>query len=905
MTTAIEQGHGAAHVPRRFPGHEAQKGDILGYRDNWFKRQTYYRARHMQRMSIDLWFWLGKQWIESDLVLVPTGSSSFRIKEQGAMTDAYGIELPKPVTNYVAPAVEVETAALGKRQWVPTVTPTDADPRVQEAARKAKEILESRLGATDWATMRDEHIFYMVACGTAIMKSWFDESYLDIIKLASPEAVSCSNPSCGLVLSSPVIPTDVFQAFGGNKTGATEASDVEKPMEGLKTRLENCPRCAEPTPLLRYDVSEEEAEGGSDVIGRALGYDQPRGETSLETVMFSDFYPENDGLGVTPLSLKRVGQRSVRSLDWIEEHYPTAKGVAPVQAGELLEGHPLFGAFGRLSPLSAAFTPDVNVYPNHAFVEEMVSKPTMNDPKGSYIVTCGDVILEQSPLLREREIGGKKACVPRVYYGVSTWKSRPGELWGQSLIDDVRPIQTRINGMDAQIIETRARMGQPQLAVPADIQLDEPEWTAAIGQKIMRYTRSYVSPEDKPFLLGGAEMASGTWQERDRALQDLQKVAGPQEVELGEAPRNITTTTGLQLLGENAERRRAQRERSLVTTCEKIWNHVLNLEWVLRVEPGYYELTHDDGTVKQEPYVGEDIAGQLRVKVEKQAYIDKSIFQREAVREAQSDGLIVIDTPLARRRALELRGLPTNVNDDTNKQIDAANEQWIAFLDTNKVPTIDTTLDDPYVHYMTLGSLMLTPEGKERAKTAGWEQVVGPISGWEQDLQSAMQAEAAVIQVYGARLPKQQAQEAYARLTLAYQAQEDAQQQEMAAAQQAIAAGQQAPPPQPLGPPPPEPNFLPPSMPEKVEMVWRQRLTEVGLQPESFPDGGAYFRFRAVYDAYKLLASGGGAAPSPGSGSTSAPGDQGTPLGGVPPAGSGNPPGAAAQQAAGGMPVMG
>lgn len=832
---------------RRFPSEDAPNEDILEYRRRHFNTRSVYRNRHMERMARNIYFWLGRQWIESVGGLIQT-DRGFAFRDRAPEFDTYGMQLPRPVTNICAPAVEVEMAALGKRQWTPNIPATSKDPRVQAAARYAKELLLDRNRRMDWPTHREQHIFYMVVCGTGIIRSKFDESYFNLIPIGSPHAVRCT--ACETKLFSPEIGASEVERISGSREGIIQlgGDDID---EGLQVKLQNCPTCESPTPLQPHEVTEADINS-IDPFGRSLGLNIPKGMPSLETVTPFDFYPENAGCSVDPLTMRVFGQRTLRSMDWVEEHYPDhVENIQPPSMSELLENHPVLGEWDIAGHYNAIM--DSGILENHVLVDELYCKPTLTMPHGRSIVCIGEEICENTELMKVQKVGGQEVSVPKVFYGITRWKLRPGELWGHALLDDLVPINNRLNGLDAQVIEARARMGSPNLLVREDVSIGYPEFHNEYGSgKIMRYSLPPIYPDSaKPEVFGAIVMPAGTWQERDRILQDAPRVAGPAEVELGEAPRNITTTTGLQILGENAERRRAQREMALIATIEKVWSHTLDLEWCLRVEDDEYEVETEEGTWDRVQYNRLKLQGQTKVKIEKQAYVDKSIYQREATREAQADGLIIIDSPLARKRALELRGLPTDVNDDTNKQISSAERKWVEYMDDEIVPEIDETLDDPNIHFKVIGTRYLSDEGRKIETAAQWHSVLKHLHDWETDFEQAEMVDAQVTAFYGGRLDQQAGAEAFAQATITFQQQEAAQKEIEAAASQATtqgAGGVQVPPPPT---PPPPPVFLPPSITERVLLIWAKRLQPQGMDHLV---QSPFMRFRAVYEGYRLLA---------------------------------------------------
>lgn len=861
MATPISAGRqSAGSQARRLPPQGAPGTEIRDYRDRIFNRYAAYRNQHMERMALALLYQLSRQWVEPDYEVLIDSVRGFVFRDTRQTSQ---IQMPRPVTNYIAPAVEVELASLGKRELTPKVLTTSNDPRLEAAAKVAQDVLDYRLKTLGWPAIRELATFLTVVTGTSCIKSYWDETYSDLTMIGAPGAVSCQQ--CGGTLASRNIPTGLVDQVPMHRE-MLKPGDSEQNPQDPGVDLAYCPTCQVPSSLSPIDLGPEEA-AGTDMFGRSLGMLVPKGNTALEVVSPFDLYPENSGVGVTPDTCKIWGQATVRSLDYFEERYPERfEEIEPEDPQELMRTHPILGEWSLIGRYD--YSLDSGIYDCHQMEYSIHALPSYRFPDGRSIVMAGDVLLEDGPLLRKLTIPAepnkpgppKTISVPRVLYGAARFKVRHGEFWGHGLTDDLISIQNRLNGLDAQVIEARERMGSPNLIVGDDMDLTGPEWNEEYGcGKIFRYQISPLNPNARPETFGSILMPEGVYEERDRAIQDMKQVAGPQDVEIGEAPRNISTTSGLQLLGEAAERRRAPRERALVNMFEKVWSHQLQMLWVLRTEEDDYEAQNDEGSWDRKQFKGQTICGQYKVEVEKQAYIDKSLYQREGVREAQADQLYRLDSQLAIKKILEYRGLPTDVNEDLNRQVDIGKRQYIDFVDMGVMPTIDTDIDDFWIRFQVLGTMLLTDEGQRIEREAMWPLVTKLIAGWEDELNHMQMMDAQAVAFYGGRPDPAQAQQMYQQAQANFKVQEAQVGQQMQAAE---AAGQPAMAPPPLTPPPP-PVFLPPAFEDQIFMLWTnmimrnaqapeaQQLQMAATDPAISQKVQSFMKFKSVVSAYK------------------------------------------------------
>lgn len=860
----------------RFPSKDASPEDIRAYRRRHFAFLATYRSRHMQRFSRNLLYDLGKQWIELDVENpgMVEGARGYAWREM-QQTDL-DVEPIRPVDNRVATSIDAEFATLSKRQWQPKVVTFSRDPRAEAQAKVKDDILKDRMRKLEWDDLRDEWLRGVITMGTNSLHSFWDSSYRELTWIVSPEACCCNQ--CGAVLSSPVIPQTVTPMVAAGVPMNQEGEDE------TSIRLGGCPVCG--GPLQPKELEEEEAQG-KDVLGRSLGQQVPKGNTNLEIITPFEYYPENGGVGVTARSVRTHGICKVRTLDWIEEHWPITIGKVDRESQEeLFHQHPILGDWdivGRVNSVQ-----DSGIYDHHCRVYTLYAEPNYRFPDGRHIVVIGDkqeLIVEDDDLIREvSDQKGNTLKAPKAVVVSANWKSRPGEFWGKGLPDDIVSPQNVVNGIDAQTIEARERMGSPNLLVPEGAELTGPAFRAGYGGgKFIGYTPSALHPNLKPEVFGSVLMPDGVNQERQAKLESITAIVGPTDIEIGDAPRNITTTSGLQILGEQAERRRSTRERGIISGIQKVWKHQLDTLAIYRVEPDTYDMESPDGAWEAKQYNRDLLAGETKLHIEKQAYIDKSILVRESTREALLDQLYVVDGPLARKKLLERMGLPDDVNEDSNLQIDHTKRDWVDFVDKQVIPVIDPSLDDPTIRFQVFGVMLKQDEGRNLAEESGWQLVLPAITGWEEEFQQMILMEAQSKAVYGPGADPQQAAAQFAQLTMVYQQQERSRQ---AAAQTPGVDPTMLP--QPAQPPMP-PVFLPRTMPEKILMVWAkllepvlQKVTAELMQRSPAKDPQQiqlqmqkFLQFRAVVEAYRLMQP--VPTPAPGGGATMIPGDKGSP----------------------------
>lgn len=936
---------GARSRGRCFPDIGASEYDLLEFRDRVINRYSVLRNMHMARAALDIWYYLGKQWATIDYAASFDGVRGALIQDLSE-SDFY----PRPVTNEVDPAVEQTVISIVKRQWTARAVPTSKDPAIKAAAQVQTDLLQYRLEALCWPEKRHQYGLHYATVGTGLLYTAWDRSYADLKPIGAPSAVWCA--TCGTKLFSPELPVETFQAGINGKpvANAHTAQPVEPRDEmmyadgsGFEERMQltHCPTCDQPTPLSPYtpnedDIYGEDGDGAYDPFGRPLSVLDPRGCGVIETDLCFEIYPESGGARVTPDTLRRWGRRKIRSMEWFEERYPhLIDKIEPDDPQELLYDDPLLGSWDVLGHWSSAY--DAGILDYHLNVDEVVELPSFRQPLGRYLVCTRDVVAEDGPLLEKADIDGEDYYVPRAQLSAARFKIRPTEFWGTGLVDHIISPQNRLNGLDSQVIETRLRQGSPNIQMPADMWPQEGiRQDPGYGLGWILLTQpSIENPNAKAEVIGGELFNDSVWMERDRIQADIQKNNGPQDPTRGVAPKNVGTTSGLQLLVEQDERTQSLREDEAVRAAEKSFSHLARMEWLLRTDQDEYHVLGPDKTLSYNQYTGQKLRGQCEIKIERAAFVTKSVVQREAAREAIADMLVNINSPIVKRRMLELYGLDTDLNPDTTNQIDHADRLWVDFADKSVVHVVDP-LDDPALHFLVLASWLKD----ERGEVLGAENQIDAFhrrtAGWDLELSILNKLEADSIAFYGGRVTGPDAEAAYKDAQAKYAQDEALYQKQQAGAAElasnpaAAAAGVKPPP---MDPPiePPKPVEAPPLMQDRIYAIWMGMLEKTSPGPDDpflpllagglaqrgvvlppdmqmRPDFTPFYQFLAVVFSYregmKMAVPGMGPMPGAGMAMAGAPGavpgaTAGLPMGGsqapAPPASTAPMPGGGAQ----------
>lgn len=834
------------------------------------------RRWNTQRAALNTWMYLGRQWIEPVGELVP-GAGTFHFRE--VVRNGLGA-FKRPVTNIIGSAVDNEVARLTRKELIPDTRVGKSEPDWIEAAKLAREILKWEMGKALWGDKREQIVMNLTLEGMAYARSILVENQFDIVFNAALDAMRC--PSCDAIFSSPVVPRS-FATLAmpvNNEPHEMLHKDSLAPFDeegeasamypkGIpRVRMQHCPMCTDPQRLEPYMVSEEEAAGEHDVFGRPLGVATHKTNPDIQVLQTHEYYPQNTGIGIEPYACKIHHQMTVESMEDIASRFPDlAEKIFPEEPSTLLRLNPLFSEpyFAGLAGLGQSddYSSSIETYDRHARVREVVVDPMPGIPgleDGGWIVQVNDQVLAQ-PLLAKVDTPDGPKKVAKVKYAFARFKRVPGYFYGRTFVDDLVPINRRLNEIDAQWVDLRER-GKPTLFVPPNtefrtkdesqgnmvvvvVESDDPTWTPA----------SALAPG---IPLSGAEYS----QERANCFTDAQMVGSAQDIEMGKASGGVKTTSGLMLISDEAAQKRGPRERSLATMFETLWQHHLDLTWAFKRDRGEIEVLAAESVYQLKSYRGEDLLGGIRVKIDARAGYDNTLYNKEAAGEAMQLGLVNVGDPVVKEKVMELMRLPSDLNEDQNIQVKRAESAWSEFRKDQKIVVYDESLFDPGIWFGVLAKRWMQDETAMLTESVGFPQIMERLVGWQQVLEQMGfedEQQRAIYQPF----PPEQWPAIYERTANVDRA-------AWTATAEAAGSVGMAAPPEPKTVAPPVDGFLPKSLPRRIYTVWKRMLpalqavealtkaaAEVDIETPGLEDAKTVdllLQMRAVIETAKMLA---------------------------------------------------
>lgn len=236
-------------------------------------------------------------------------------------------------------------------------------------------------------------------------------------------------------------------------------------------------------------------------------------------------------------------------------------------------------------------------------------------PKGGLVTLLGDEIvqvIDEFPYEHGEYPFAKTDHIPS------------GKFYGSSIVEDLIPLQREYNRTRSQIIEAKNRMAKPQLIAPKG-SVDPNKITTEPGQVIL-YTPGFNPPQPLQMQALPAYVS----EELARAQQDMDDIAGQHEISRGKNPSQVTAATALSFLQEQDDTKLSSTIESIEQAVEKVGRLVLGYVKQFWDTPRLVKVVGSDSQFEAKKYKGEDLGGNLDVRVEAGSALPQSKAAKQA-----------------------------------------------------------------------------------------------------------------------------------------------------------------------------------------------------------------------------------------------------------------------------------
>lgn len=752
--------------------------NLRHFLDRVLQRDTSYRIERFRTWEQARHYKLNDQWIEADYTDDPTRTPFWKPIEVDQSN-----WMPMPVRNHMVAPLQNEKSRLVGSGSRPYVRVEDDNPKSEKAAKIGRDVLMDRLEKHHWIEMEDEGCDGLVSYGTWVMKAYWDIDFTKTVKIPITSGVKC--PSCDFRLADPSIPEkDVrgklldpdFQSRVEIRTTADPNNNLVPPK--FKVKATHCLTCqpVAPAPMMDGETGEpmldelmqpvmsegqpvpelqpfvptdEEAKREFDAYKRPLGEDVSIGDTGLRNVPVFDYFPQNGGLQVSARTCEEHGEEHIESLEWIRAHYKNGDKVTAEDAEELMRWHPIVGGSAHFFA-GVGGEPDPSLLANHARVREFHKEPylELTDGKvkknlGRSIIMAGNVVLLDADYLIPSETSPGE-YIPRVVYDSVPWELRDGELWGVGAAEFLFSIQDSINTRRSQVEDARHRFGSPKLLAVDGMDLMYAGFTdTGYNSDIWYYRPVEGAAQQKPEPFGNEQMSQEWVREEEMDVEAAAQIVGTMDVEIGNVPAGVTAASAMMFMGEKASERRKTRIARILSMKRRIFSALLVYIHEFYREKRYYHVRGKNDRWGVKSFMGTDLLGQTNVIVEEEPAYNLKQFQREAIKDGMAavPPTITADTAGAKRKINKAWGIPTEINEDQNRQVELAEEEWMRYYEEGTVPVVKMREDVHQIHYETHVLDWLGEDAGRLRDDVDWNQIELALWGWDEDYDALVATE--------------------------------------------------------------------------------------------------------------------------------------------------------------------
>lgn len=322
----------------------------------------------------------------------------------------------------------------------------------------------------------------------------------------------------------------------------------------------------------------------------------------------------------SPDDISWIVEGYMAPIDWVRSSFDQdLPGYYPDNAKSVKESSSGSDTVNRVEDLktsvSMSQSPYLSRLPSRGktLVLEAYMEPSKTYPRGRMIVVAGGkVVYSSTP-----EDGSPyyMPVEPLMWHPYSFFIYEPyvGRLWGKSAVEQVLPLQMRINEINGAILRNANTMAQPYI-LAAENQLSRGTVRGG-GARIVTFKPRPDSPP--PMIVNGAPLPAQFFQEGKDLVDRIVRILGTNFVMQGQAPSGVSAAAAISQLLENAN----TQQSPIIQNFESF--HTDGFTKKLRLIRKYNYIPMKD----LNDYLRNLVQGSLRV--------DREVFSREDL----SDGI--------------------------------------------------------------------------------------------------------------------------------------------------------------------------------------------------------------------------------------------------------------------------
>lgn len=436
-----------------------------------------------------------------------------------------------------------------------------------------------------------------------------------------------------------------------------------------------------------------------------------------------------------------VLESSVHTLEWIKNNYDRKGKGYTGKAKDVKENKKLLGLIGyseRLKGSTGRNSGDGNEMSlkNSCVVYEAHLRPTAKHTQGLVIVVADGKVLyagDSKYVYLDGRLWHPYSCF--------RYERHPFRFHGISLLENIVPIQRKINSIDALVILNRMTMASPQWLLPIGCGVKQGYNNGQPALNIWYRAVNGASPMKVP----GVPLDASVYKEREKAVEELYRVAMSNEVLSGLRPVGVNTAFALQILLEQSN--------AIFNPVTQDWEKFIEkgqLKKINVIRTGYREprpefiqkmksMSRDTTEVEiSDFFTGGDLGDNVDLRVEPNSSVPrmKALEQQTLMQLAGSGALGPIDpiqNPAGNAEILRKFGI---VNFPTASEPDYDRAKWENDMMRQSQDVFVIESDKHEIHLQVIDDEMKKPEFFSRND----EEVINRYMNHRQEHMMAMQA---------------------------------------------------------------------------------------------------------------------------------------------------------------------
>lgn len=298
-----------------------------------------------------------------------------------------------------------------------------------------------------------------------------------------------------------------------------------------------------------------------------------------------------------------VGYETIRTVDWVADHYGVMVPVEDVSSDDALrDDQRIVGDDNEQKELD-----------HHCKVLEYWERPSSKYPNGRLVVIATDQVLYAG-------------SIPYEDYKLPFVEFKdiiiPGRFWAQGSVEHMIPLQTALNKLDSQVEEIKKLMGKPRFLAPENSMITQP--TSKPGE-VLQYR--YMGAEPRPVQPPPIPAYYNT--HRQNLIEALQTIAGIREISWGEAPSGVRSGVALNILAERDDTRLGPKSQLDEQALAEAGAMILARVKQYYVEPRQLRVVGEDNEVEVVDFIGSNIRN-----VDVEVVAGSSLPQSKAAKQA-------------------------------------------------------------------------------------------------------------------------------------------------------------------------------------------------------------------------------------------------------------------------------